>query len=148
MTSDLAARALWVAGCLAVAGCADLSRGPERSDGAPTASDDGGAGASDTAAASADAALFFGSSVHGLLVAACQSCHAAGEQAGDTTYLLTGDVATDYATVSLFINLGAPASSRLLTKMSGNGHGGGTVYAASAPEYQTILQWIREGAAK
>ena len=30
--------------------------------------------------------------------------------------------------------------------MSGNGHQGGTVYAAGSPEYQTILHWIEQGA--
>jgi hypothetical protein len=59
---------------------------------------------------------------------------------------LTGDAATDFVTVSGFINGNAPASSRLLTKMSGNGHGGGTVYAVGTPEYETVLQWIQEGA--
>jgi hypothetical protein len=30
--------------------------------------------------------------------------------------------------------------------VSGNGHGGGTIYAAGTPEYQTILNWIQQGA--
>ncbi len=34
----------------------------------------------------------------------------------------------------------------MLSKMSGNGHGGGTIYAAGSPEYETILHWIQQGA--
>ena len=49
----------------------------------------------------------------------------------------------DYPTVVMFVDTSAPAGSRLLSKLSGNGHQGGTVYAAGSPEYQTILHWIR-----
>jgi hypothetical protein len=137
MTSDLAR---WLCLCLCLAaGCADLSRGPAPAETTPSA-DAGADSASDVAA------LSFASPVHGLLTAGCQGCHAQGQQAGDTQYLLTGDPASDYSIVSLFIDLGAPARSRLLAKMSGNGHGGGTVYGASTPEYAQILQWIQQGA--
>ena len=57
-----------------------------------------------------------------------------------------GTAAADYAVVVPFVDTAAPAGSRLLTKMTGNGHQGGAVYAAGSPEYQTILQWIQQGA--
>ena len=46
----------------------------------------------------------------------------------------------------MFVDTSAPAGSRLLSKLSGNGHQGGAVYAAGSPEYQTILHWIEQGA--
>ena len=124
------------------AGCADLSRGAASSDAA--SSTDAGAGGADLS--SSDAAASFASSVHGLLIAVCQRCHAQGQEAGDTQFLLTGDGAADYASVSRFISVSAPGSSRLLAKMSGTGHGGGTLYAVDAPEYRAVLRWIQEGA--
>lgn len=132
--------------CLAAAaGCADWSRGaaaPDAGDaGAVDASSSDGGGGS-----SPDAAVGFAAVIHPLLLSACQPCHAVGQQAGDTMYLLTGDVAADSATVAGFIDLGAPASSRLLVKMSGMGHGGGSVFAAGSPEYLNVLRWIQEGA--
>lgn len=123
-------------------GCADLSRGPSSSD-AGSSADAGTAGGDSQGL---DATVSFAGSVHGLLTAGCQRCHAQGEQAGDTQFLLTGDVGADYASASRFINVSTPESSRLLAKMSGNGHGGGTVYALGSPEYGTVLRWIQEGA--
>jgi hypothetical protein len=118
------------------AGCADFSRGS-----GPTAADAGEGGATGP-----DAGVSFAADVQPILVAGCQRCHAAGGEAGDTMFLLTGDAAADLATTTPFIDLGAPASSRLLAKMSGRGHGGGTLYAAGTPEYETVLTWIQEGA--
>jgi hypothetical protein len=118
--------------------CADFSRGPA----APTV--DGGA--EEGGAPSADAALSFAADVHGILVGSCQRCHAAGAEAGDTAFLLTGDATADLAATTPFIDLNAPASSRLLTKMAGQGHSGGTLFAAGTPEYETVLRWIQEGA--
>jgi hypothetical protein len=139
MTSRSAA-----AGALALAGlvsgaCADFERGPRAA-----ASD---AGASDGAAsAEGGGPISFASPVHGLLIAACQSCHSSGGQAGNTQLLLAGDVATDYAQVMPLVDVTAPAASRLLAKMSGQGHGGGVVYAADSAAYRTILDWIQQGA--
>jgi len=79
-------------------------------------------------------------------VPACQSCHAAGEEAGDTQLLFEGTAAADYPTVITFVDTSAPAGSRLLSKASGSGHQGGAVYATGSPEYETILQWIQQGA--
>jgi hypothetical protein len=124
-------------GC-AAGGCADVSRGP-----AAQATD---AGAGEGGAPSSDAALSFAADVHGILVGSCQRCHAAGAEAGDTAFLLTGDAATDLTATAPFLDVNAPAQSRLITKMAGQGHSGGTLFAAGTPEYQTVLRWIQEGA--
>jgi len=135
----LAAGAL--AGALALASCADFSRGePSPATDAGTRPDGGDAAAPD------GAALSFAVDVYPLLVPACQSCHATGEEAGDTNLLFTGAAPDDYATVVTFVDTSAPAGSRLLSKLSGNGHQGGAVYAAGSPEYQKILNWIEQGA--
>jgi mono/diheme cytochrome c family protein len=145
MTSDttwnrrpLAAGVLVCAAALAA--CADFSRG------APSAPPADAGGPVADAAAGDGAALSFAADVEPLLVPTCQTCHAPGKQAGDTQLLLTGTAATDYATVLMFVDTSAPAGSRVLAKMSGNGHQGGTVYAAGSPEYETVLHWIQQGA--
>jgi hypothetical protein len=134
-----------VAMTVSIAGtsCADFSRG--------SAAGDGGAGdAMVDATVDGNAVdggpLSFASDVHGIFVDGCQHCHAQGQQAGDTQFLLTGDAAADFAAVSAFVNTGAPAGSRALIKMSGQGHGGGTVYASDSTAYLTVLRWIQEGA--
>ena len=43
---------------------------------------------------------------------------------------ISGTADADYAVVVPFVDTAAPAGSRLLTKMTGNGHQGGAVYAA------------------
>ena len=119
--------------------CADFSRGsapvlPDGGGGAGGAASDAGAGAS------------FADEVHGLLISGCQRCHSSDGEASDTKFLLTGDAASDYTSAVMFVSTDAPSSSRMLAKMSGNGHQGGKVYGADTPEYATILQWIQEGA--
>ncbi len=74
------------------------------------------------------------------------NCHVPGGAASTTSLLFSGNAATDYTTVLQFVDTSAPAGSRILSKLSGNGHGGGTIYAAGSPEYETILQWIQQGA--
>ena len=133
-----------VLGALACAlgGCADFSRGapaPAPDAGAPA---DGGQGAD----GGDSGALSFATDVYPLLVPTCQTCHGPSGQAADTGLVFTGTAGADYATVVLFVDTAAPAGSRLLTKMTGNGHQGGAVYAAGSPAYQTILQWIQQGA--
>ncbi|MDB4979480.1 MAG: hypothetical protein JWM82_232, partial [Myxococcales bacterium] len=80
------------------------------------------------------------------LLEPCARCHAAGQQAGDTKLLLTGIATADYAAVDAFVDTTTPTASRLLAKMRGDGHEGGTIYAADAPEYATVLRWIAQGA--
>src|SRR5580765_545077 len=126
MTSDRFAGAVFALAALMV-GCADFSRGP-----AAVAVD---AGAGERGAPGPDGATSF-AAVEDILIAGCQRCHSTGGEAGDTTLLLTGEATADLETVARFVDVNAPAASRLLAKMSGNGHNGGAVYAAATPEYQ------------
>jgi hypothetical protein len=131
-------------GCvLTLAACADFSRGPV-SEAAPDAGApaDGG----DAVAADGTAGTSFATDIEPLLVPTCQACHAPGAEAGDTRLLLTGNAAIDYPTVMAFVDPSSPSSSRLLSKMSGNGHQGGAVYPAGSPEYLTVRRWIDQGA--
>jgi hypothetical protein len=132
MTSRVAAVLLF-----ALAACADFERGPATPKPDASAPADGGADG---------AAVSFAADVDPLLVAGCQRCHAEGQQAGDTSFLLPGEPTADYVAASRLVDVARPEGSRLLAKMSGVSHDGGTVYGATTPEYQTILAWIREGA--
>jgi hypothetical protein len=127
-----------VAVVLAAAGCADLERGPAAAAPEAGATEDGGAGAD-------GASLSFAANVSPLLMP-CTRCHVSGQEAGDTKLIFTGSTSADYATVVMFVDTSAPASSRLLAKLSGQGHEGGQIYATGSPEYQTILNWIQQGA--
>ena len=129
---------------LALAACADFSRGEPSPVADASARPDGGA--SDGATADGAVTLSFATAVYPLLVPTCQTCHSAGNEAGDTQLLFVGAAAADHAAVVMFVDTSAPASSRLLSKASGNGHQGGAVYAAGSAEYNTILQWIQQGA--
>lgn len=120
----------------AALGCADFSRGGPAAD----------AGEASDAAATGDAgALGFSTHVDPLLEP-CKSCHVPGGAASSSSLVFTGNAATDYKAVLQFVNTGVPASSRLLSKASGSGHGGGTIYAAGTKQYETILAWIQQGA--
>ena len=144
MTSERLTRIVCAA-VLGLAGaCADFSRGPAPA-GVDGGAGQGGSGGSD-GSPSTDGGTSFASDVHGILTGSCMRCHSDGGEASDTTFLLTGDATADLEATTRFIDLNAPAASRLLAKMSGNRHGGGTVYAAGTPEYETVLRWIQEGA--
>jgi hypothetical protein len=119
-------------------GCADFSRGPSSQGEAGVTVDGGGTG-------DGQAALSFATDIYPLL-SVCMTCHVPGGAASDTSLILSGKAATDYATVLQFVDTSAPAGSRILSKVSGNGHGGGTVYAVGSPEYDTLLAWIQQGA--
>ena len=131
-----------LAGGLTLGACADFSRGEP----SPKVDAGGTDGGGSDGGGSDGVALSFATDVEPLLVPACQMCHAPGQMAGDTQLLFTGTADTDYTTVLMFVDTSAPAGSRLLSKMAGNGHQGGTVYAAGSPEYQTVLHWIEQGA--
>jgi|SRR5580765_8311752 len=150
MSFDAISRSRGLPGALACAlaicgvACADFSRGE------PSPKMDGGAGGAPadagTEGGDGSAPLSFATDVYPLLVPTCQMCHASGQMAGDTQLLFAGSAAADYATVIMFVDTSAPGGSRLLSKMAGNGHQGGTVYAAGSPEYETVLHWIEQGA--
>jgi hypothetical protein len=120
---------------LAALGCADFSRG------APSPMTE----TADAGATGDGQTVSFATDIYPLL-SICMNCHVPGGAAASTSLLLTGTAGTDYATVLDFVDSSAPAGSRILSKVSGNGHGGGTIYAAGTPEYQTILNWIQQGA--
>jgi hypothetical protein len=123
---------------LALVACADLERGPAAVTPDASASDAGGA-------EGGGGALSFAANVYPLL-APCKRCHVPDQEAGDTRLIFSGDATADYNTVLMFVDTSAPTSSRLLAKMSGQGHEGGEIYAVGSPEYQTVLQWIQQGA--
>jgi hypothetical protein len=120
-------------------GCADFSRGPTSSGAG------GGEGTVDAAGTADGATLSFATDVLPLL-SICKNCHVSDGQASQTALIFSGNTSTDYATVVQFVDTSTPAGSRLLAKIKGNGHGGGTIYAAGSPEYETILTWIEQGA--
>jgi hypothetical protein len=139
MSSERVAILCWGLASLAVAaapGCADFSRGGPGFDAGET---------SDVAAKGDGAALSFATDVYPLL-SPCMNCHVPGGAASSTSLIFTGTAGSDYTTVLQFVNTAAPASSRILAKVSGNGHGGGTIYATGTAGYETILSWIQQGA--
>ncbi len=121
---------------VATLGCADFSRGGPAADTGETA---------DAGATGDGGALGFATDVYPLL-APCRNCHVSGGAASSSMLIFTGNAGTDYPTVLQFVDTAAPASSRILSKASGNGHGGGTVYAVGTNQYATILAWIQQGA--
>ena len=119
-------------------GCADFERGdpsPDAGSNLPDAGGDGGATVS------------YATAVHPLLISGCQSCHRSGGAAGSTDFVMTSDAASDFSEATSLVDTSNPQLSRLLRKAAGQGHGGGTIYAESAPEYQTLLAWVAGGAA-
>ena len=87
-----------------------------------------------------------------LLAGQCATCH--GDPANSLAavaqgvFLLSQDMAdntADYAAVQQEINLGNPAASTLLLKVSGDmgaTHAGGTPWAVGSSQYNTISDWI------
>lgn len=118
-----------------LAGCADFKRGDYWEIG-ETGEDE-----------TADDGLYAYADVHEVLVAGCERCHAPGNSAGNTKFLLEADnLESSYTNVLEFIDTDSPADSRLLAKGAGNGHGGGTIFDESSAEYDLILAWIEQGA--
>jgi len=138
MSSDRRCSVALLLALVAGAACADFSRGP-----APAAPD---AAVPDGAAGGEGGTVSYAVAVHPIMVAVCKQCHAPGGQAGDTPLLLDGDAADDYAVTIPYVDTTAPGSSRILNLISGHGHGGGTVFAETTPEYATFLRWIEGGA--
>jgi hypothetical protein len=127
----------WLVALLVLASaCADIERGPapEVPDAGPDAMAGDGGGVSFA-------------SVRPLLEDGCKRCHSSGQMAGNTGLLLSGDASSEYNVVRSFVNVMNPATSRLLVKAGGQGHGGGAIYRAGSPEYAALLAWIQGGAA-
>jgi hypothetical protein len=130
---------------LVLVGCADLERGDTAPDAAGPVVTDGGGDVGMPGDGGA-AATSFARDVHPLLLDGCGRCHTAGGMAASSGLLFTREAAADRQAALTFVNLDQPAASRLLSKGAGIGHGGGAVYAAGTPEYDTILRWIAQGA--
>jgi hypothetical protein len=120
--------------------CAGFSRGE------PTGSAGAGADADASVAGSGGGDASFAGGIHELLVRDCGGCHSTSGNAASSNWVLTDNAGADLAATLPFVDEASPARSRLLTKASGTGHGGGRVHAVESPEYATVLHWIREGA--
>jgi len=121
---------------LGAIGCADFERGPAADAGpeaAVSVGDGGGTG--------------FAGKVAPVLSANCERCHRPGGAASSSRLVLTGDATHDRLTVMALVSTTSPASSPLLVKSTGQGHGGGAVLRPDSAEYKTILDWITQGAA-
>jgi hypothetical protein len=84
--------------------------------------------------------------LHDALNQACSGCHRSGAVATNTGYVLTGDVAADFASARRFVDLEQPERSTLLRKASGEAHAGGVVYAHHSAAHGLLLEWIALGA--
>src|SRR5207253_1089213 len=70
--------------------------------------------------------------IHKLLVATCRNCHVAGGAAGGSRLLLSGQARADYDFVRAFVDTQKPRASLLVTKASGQLHGGGATVPAGS----------------
>ena len=85
----------------------------------------------------------FAADVHPILLSTCALCHRPGGPAGMTRLLFSGDAAKDEAAARAFVDVQAPERSPLITKSSGQMHGGGAVLPAGDARMETILSWAR-----
>jgi hypothetical protein len=84
-----------------------------------------------------------------MMMSACAVCHRAGGPAAMTRLALSGESVHDEAVVRPFVDAQAPERSLLVSKASGQMHGGGVVLAQGDPRLEIILAWARElGAAE
>lgn len=80
-----------------------------------------------------------------ILAPRCSGCHAT-QSTGWRVSANMASTASDYQVTLPKVDVNAPASSLLLTKASGQAHGGGTVIAATSAEYAGLRAWIAAGA--
>jgi hypothetical protein len=123
--------------------CADLERGPAAATPDAASPQDGGDGG---ATPGADGAAASFATVRPLLVAGCARCHAAGQSAGGTGFVLGGDAAADHRSTRAHVDPANAAGSRLVSKAAGQGHGGGAVWRPGSPEHTALVGWIVGGA--
>jgi hypothetical protein len=84
----------------------------------------------------------FAATVHPILMSACSLCHRPGGPAAMTRFLLSGDVVRDEAIVRPFVDPQAPERSLLITKASGQMHGGGAPVPSGDPRLAQIIAWV------
>jgi len=87
----------------------------------------------------------FASAVMPVLENNCKVCHVVG---GMNEQLLITDSASTYTNIATngYTNTSSIDSSSLLTKALGSGHGGGVILNTTDVEYQTLRDWISQGA--
>jgi hypothetical protein len=98
-----------------------------------------------TPAALAPPPPFFQPEIHGLMMTTCRMCHAPGAPAGGSKLILRGEARADYDTVRAFADVRRPRASLLITKASGQMHGGGPTAPAGSRVQRRLLAWITAG---
>lgn len=106
--------------------------------GKPVTDTTGGGGGGDVTT------LSFAADVHPIFIDKCSTCHGANSSTG---FKLTGEADADLDMVKSLADLSNPAESTILKKPTGQvSHGGGALIQVESAEYETILQWLTEGA--
>ena len=137
---------------LLVAGCADFRRGPywdEDTSGDGGGVDGGNDGGDDSGTAPPGTGTdgsSFAIDIYPLVRAGCERCHSPTGVANGTEFIVEDDVDATYQSTLAFVETSEPSSSRVLSKATGAGHTGGVIFDERSQEYQTILQWIEQGA--
>jgi len=90
----------------------------------------------------------FSTDVYPLLQNMCASCHAVGKTGEASEEWRVESVNSTYSQVKLMLNTSYPENSEfLITPTSVYMHeGGGKRYDVGSPTYNTILDWIKQGA--
>ena len=90
----------------------------------------------------------FAASVHPILMGACAACHAPTRPAAMTRLVLSGDAVRDEVIARALVDEKAPERSLLVTKASGEMHGGGVALPPGDPRLGAILAWVQGLATK
>ncbi len=87
----------------------------------------------------------FANEVMPVLDTNCKVCHTTG---GMNENFLVSDTLSTYTNISTnnYVDTLNVDNSTLLVKALGNGHGGGTILNTTDTEYQTLKDWITQGA--
>lgn len=105
-------------------------------------------GGSSPDAAKPKARVTYSGRIRKQLDADCKSCHGSGAMAGNTRFVISGDLDVDYRGAKRLVDTQKPATSVLLSKAAGQNHAGGTNYPKGSAKYTSLLQWIEDGAVK
>lgn len=92
--------------------------------------------------------LFYRPDARAILQARCTSCHVSpnNPQAVAALEMNFNDDQATFNRLQTRVNTANPAQSLLLTKATGTSHGGGTALAMGSSEYNTMVEWVRQGA--
>jgi hypothetical protein len=88
----------------------------------------------------------FAPEIHRLVVTTCGGCHAPGAAAASSRLLLGGAPRADYEAIRRFVDSKRPADSLLITKASGQMHGGGATAPVGGRVQRRLVAWIAAGA--